>query len=185
MVEWHKRLCMVLLEACSTGLQSVRERRHAIVALWGAAAFVIVSYYHVPCMPGLLEPIGSWQRANGWRASFILCATFCGFIPYMVYLIRRESKMRSPFVMASALAVWCGVSGIACGWFFALQGRWFGNGHDVLTVMTKVVVDQLCWSVLVIVPANSFFYAVLSGGWRINDVRVRVLAPPFAHRHAG
>ncbi len=75
-------------------------------------------------------------------------------------------------VTAVAQAIWCGLCGIACGWFFALQGRWFGCGHDLATVLPKVIVDQFIWSVLVIVPGTAVFYAVLSGGWRVKDERV-------------
>ena len=163
---------VVLTTACRIGVQSVCERGRALVALWTAAVLVVVLYYLLPGVSALLEPVGRWQQANGWEASFSLCAVFCGLIPYAVYRIRRESGNRSPLVVAMAQAVWCGLCGVVCGWFFSLQGRWFGCGHDLATVLKKMVVDQFCWSVLVIVPANAVFYAVLSGGWRMKDERV-------------
>ncbi len=75
-------------------------------------------------------------------------------------------------VTAVAQAAWCGLCGVICGWFFSVQGRWFGCGHDLATVLPKVIVDQFIWSVLVIVPGTAVFYAVLSGGWRVKDERV-------------
>lgn len=160
------------MTACRTGLQSARERGRAVVVLWLSAALVVVAYYLVPGVASALEPVGGWQQANGWRASFILCAVFCGLVPYVVYLIRRESGRRNPFVMATAQAVWCGLCGVICGWFFSVQGRWFGCGHDLPTVLKKVIIDQFGWSVLVIVPGTAVFYAVLSGGWRVKVERV-------------
>ena len=162
----------VLTTALQAGFKSACERGRAVVALWAAAAAVVVAYYSVPGVPSLLEPIGNWQRTFGWRASFVLCAVFCGVVPYAVYRIHRESGGRSPLVTASAQAVWCGMCGIVCGWFFSVQGRWFGCGHDWATVLKKVAVDQFGWSVLVIVPANAVFYAILSGGWSLKDERV-------------
>lgn len=162
----------VLATACRAGFQSVRERWRAVVTLWSAAALVVVLYYLLPGVSALLEPVGRWQRANGWLASLSICAVFCGLIPYAVYRIRRESGKRSPLVVAMAQSVWCGLCGVLCGWFFSVQGRWFGCGHDLATVLRKMVVDQFGWSVLVIVPANAVFYAVLSGGWRMKDERV-------------
>ena len=158
--------------ACRIGFRSARERGRAVIVLWLSAAFVVVAYYLVPGVSSALEPVGNWQRENGWLASFVFCAAFCGAIPYVVYLLRGEKEQRSPFVTAVAQAVWCGLCGIACGWFFALQGRWFGCGHDLATVLSKVIVDQFIWSVLVIVPGTAVFYAVLSGGWRVKDERV-------------
>lgn len=167
-----RRQRAVLTTAFRAGMRSVGERSAAVVSLWTVAALVIMAYYLYPGVPSLLEPVGRWQRANGWRASFALCALFCGLVPYAVYQIRREAGRRSPLAMAASQAVWCGLCGVICGWFFSLQGRWFGCGHDLPTVLAKVLVDQFGWSVLVIVPANSVFYAVLSGGWRMNDERV-------------
>jgi len=163
-----------LATACRAGFQSVSERWRAVVTLWTVAALVVVLYYLLPGVSVLLEPVGRWQRANGWLASLSICAVFCGLIPYAVYRIRRESGKRSPLVVAMAQAVWCGLCGVVCGWFFSVQGRWFGCGHDLVTVLKKMVVDQFGWSVLVIVPANAVFYAVLSGGWCMKDRRVPV-----------
>ena len=162
----------VLESACRIGFRSARERGRAVVALWLSAALVVAAYYLVPGVASALEPVGNWQRANGWLASFAFCAVFSGAVPYAVYLIRGERGWRSPLVTAVAQAVWCGLCGIVCGWFFTLQGRWFGCGHDLATVLKKVAVDQFGWSVLVIVPATAAFYAVLSGGWRMRDERV-------------
>ena len=131
----------VLATACRAGFQSVRERWRAVAVLWTAAALVVALYYLLPGVSALLEPVGRWQRANGWLASLSICGVFCGLIPYAVYRIRRESGKRSPLVVAMAQAVWCGLCGVVCGWFFSLQGRWFGCGHDLATVLKKMVVE--------------------------------------------
>ena len=159
-------------EAYRIGTRVVLERCWAVVALWGMAAVVIAAYFFVPGVPSLLEPVGRWRHDHGCVASFALCAVFCGLIPYFIYLVRQCPGCRSVHFTAFAQTVWCGLCGVVCGWFFSLQARWFGDGHDVLTVATKVIVDQFGWSVLVMVPANAAFYAVLSGGWRIGHERV-------------
>jgi len=160
------------MTACRIGFRSVQERGCAVAALWAMAALVVVAYYYLPGVSECLEPVGRWQRVHGWRASFAWCAVFCGAVPYVIYQIRREAGIRRPLALAVAQAVWCGICGIACGWFFSIQSRWFGIGRDALTVLSKVAVDQFGWSVLVIVPANAVFYAVLSGGWRVGAERV-------------
>jgi len=161
-----------LAEACRVGVRSACERRRAVVALWACAALVVAAYYLVPGVDAMLEPVERWQRAAGWRSSFVFCAAFCGAVPYAVYRLSGKPERRGALFTAAAQAVWCGLCGVVCGWFFALQGRWFGCGHDIATVLAKMAVDQFVWSVLVIVPANAAFYAVLSGGWRVRDERV-------------
>ena len=172
MKAWFQRGGAILMTAGRIGFRAARERGRAVVALWLSAALVVVAYYLVPGVSSALEPVGRWQCANGHFASFVLCAAFCGLVPYAVYLIRGEKGRCSPLTTATAQAVWCGLCGVVCGCFFSVQGRWFGCGHDLATVLKKVFVDQFGWSVLVIVPANAVFYAVLSGGWRMRNERV-------------
>lgn len=170
--EWGRRGRAVLGTACRIGFLSARERGCAVLTLWLIAALVVITYYFIPGIQSLFEPIGRWQRSYGWRASFCFCALFSGFVPYVVYRLRQGVSRQRPLVTATAQAIWCGFCGILCGWFFSLQGRWFGCGHELSVVLRKVLVDQFVWSVFVIAPTSSAFYAVLSGGWRLKDERV-------------
>ena len=156
------------------GLRAANEYRRPIVILCGLALAAVLAYYLIPAVPGLMAPIGVWQESSGWPASFLICAVFCGAVPYVIYKARGVRGPRRPLLVAFAQMLWCGLSGVACNWFFGIQAGWFGNGHDVVTVLSKACVDQFGWTVLVIAPANAVFYAVLAGGLLVDGRRVRL-----------
>jgi len=155
-----------VIRAVRIGLDSVWENAVPMVVLWALALMVVSAYYLIPCVPVVLEPVRVWQERTGSLAAFANCSFFCGVLPYLVYRCRRRHCLCRPLMTATVQALWVGVCGVACNWFFGLQAVWFGDGHDFRTVFVKMVVDQFGWTVLVIAPANALFYALLGGKWR-------------------
>ena len=133
--------------ACRIGFQSVRERGRAVIVLWFSAALVVVAYYLVPGVASAHEPVGNWQRENGWLASFVFCAVFCGAIPYVVYLLRGERERRSPFVTAVFYAVLSG------GWRVKDERVPFG------TFVREAYLPTLVMNWIVGIPSNCAVYA--------------------------
>jgi hypothetical protein len=150
------------------GWEAVKANAFPIVVLWALAAVMVGVYYLAPQVAGALEPIAQLQTAYGRMSAFVSCAVFCGAIPYIVYVFHRASRPERPLFTAVAQAVWCGGCGIACNWFFGVQEHWFGAGHDIVTVVSKMVVDQFVWTVLVIAPANAAFYVILGRGFLLS-----------------
>lgn len=135
-----------------------------MLVLWTIAAAMAVAYYHVPGTASALKPIGAWQEHSGWIAAFANCAFFCGVLPYVVYLCKGRSGPRHPLLTATLQSLFVGACGVACNWFFGLQTSLFGDGHDLRTLLMKMAVDQFVWTVLVMAPATSIFYALM-GRW--------------------
>ena len=135
-----------------------------MVTLWAVAAATVAVYYLIPGVAEALEPIGAWQEREGWIAAFANCAFFCGVLPYVVYLCKGRSGPRHPLLTAIFQSLFVGTCGVACNWFFGLQTSWFGDRHDVRTLLLKTAVDQFVWTVLVMAPATSVFYAFM-GRW--------------------
>lgn len=145
-------------------LSSVRANAVPMAVLWTIAAILVLIYYFVPYVATVLEPIGEWQKRTGWIAAFSNCAFFCGVLPYVVYVCKGRTGPRRPLLTAVLQSLFVGVCGIACNWFFALQSSWFGDGHDLSTLLLKTAVDQFVWTVLVMSPVVSLFYAAM-GRW--------------------
>ena len=146
------------------GLESVRANVRPMVTLWAIAATMALAYYLVPGMARALQPVGEWQERSGWFAAFANCAFFCGVLPYVVYLCKGRSGPRHPLLTAVLQSVFVGVCGVACNWFFGLQASLLGDGRDLRTLFMKTAVDQFVWTVLVMAPVTSVFYALM-GRW--------------------
>ena len=146
------------------GWKAVRANVWSMLVLWIIAVATVVAYYFVPGVADLLSPVGAWQERTGWVAAFANCAIFCGALPYIVYLCKGHSGPRHPLLTAVLQSVFVGVCGIVCNWFFGLQTTWFGNGHDLRTLLLKTAVDQFVWTAFVLSPVVSLFYAMI-GMW--------------------
>lgn len=155
---------MKLAQPLRLGFESARANLVPMVVLWSLAAATVLSYYSIPYVAEALELVRVWQKRSGKFAAFANCAFFCGALPYIAYLCKGRSGPMRPFLTAALQSLFAGVCGVACNSFFHLQSSWFGCGHDVQTLIIKTVVDQFVWTVLVMVPATSFFY-VLVGIW--------------------
>lgn len=146
------------------GWESVKANLRPMLVLWAIAAATVFAYYLVPGVATALKPVGEWQERAGWIAAFANCAFFCGVLPYVVYLCKGRTGPRHPLLTAILQSLFVGVCGIACNWFFGLQSLWFGDDHNFSTLILKTAVDQFVWTVFVMSPAVSLFYAAM-GRW--------------------
>ena len=147
------------------GLSSVRGNLVPMVALWGAAVVVAVSYYHCDLFAAVLEPIADFQVAGGYFAAFLNRLVFCGVIPgfFILLLPRLRPKHRAVTVVALT-SIWCGLWGIVCDGFYRMQQDWFGTGTGVWTILLKTCVDQFVFNVFVITPTSAAFYFWTANG---------------------
>ena len=146
------------------GWESVKANAVPMVVLWTMAGALVAAYYLVPGVAAALEPVAAWQKRSGAFAAFVNCAVFCGVLPYVVYRCKGRSRPRRPLLTAALQSLFVGLCGVACNGFFGLQSIWFGDGHDLRTLLLKTAVDQFAWTVLVMAPATSLFYAAM-GRW--------------------
>ena len=140
---------------------AIRANAVPAIVLWLVAIGLVAGYRFVPGIASALEPVAQWQIRNGWRAAFLIQLFFCGVVPGVFLVTVRSIRTRHPLVKAAVQAVWCGGMGIACWWFYGVQCRFFGDGHDVVTLICKTLVDQFVWTAFFVAPLGSLFFAWL------------------------
>ena len=135
-----------------------------ITVLWSLSAALVLSYYFVPGVASILEPIRLWQEANGWVAVVVGRIFFNGLVPGVFLLSVPGIRPKRPMATIIAFAVWGCALGLCCDVFFRLQSGWFGSGPEFGTLAAKTLVDQFVWTAFFIAPANTaFFYWVDCG----------------------
>ena len=137
---------------------SVRANAVPMVVLWLLALAMICAYRLSPSVAVALDPLARWQTESGWLASFLNRLFFAGFLPGVFLMTVKALRVRHPLRVALAQGVWCGIWGIACGWFYEFQALAFGADSSLTTLVLKTVVDQFVWTVLVVAPANGVFF---------------------------
>lgn len=140
------------------GWAAVKANRLPMVALWIVAATLVTGYYYLPTVEAAMRPIFDFQANGGWRAAVANRVVFCGLLPGVFLLTVKTLRPARPWATVLANCVWMGAWGIASNAFFTLQSRVFGSGHDISTLVVKVLVDKCMWSALLCVPLNSIFF---------------------------
>ena len=163
---------MKLAQSLRVGLRSVRMNSVPMAVLWSLAGVLVLGYYRSPQVSAAVAPVARWQTESGWIAAALNRVVFCGLLPGC-FLVAMPS-LRPPKVAwtVAAYCLWGGLWGVACDAFFKLQTAVFGGGHDLPTLVGKVLVDQLVWNVLVCMPANALFFPWVESGFvRLGSVR--------------
>lgn len=155
-----------------TGWAAVKSNRLPMVVLWVAAAVLVVGYYTLPSVKAALRPIFDFQANAGWRAAVVNRVVFCGLLPGMFLLTMKSIRPPRPWTTVFANCAWMGAWGIASNAFFTLQAQMFGSGHDIATLVCKVLVDKCIWSALLCVPQNSLFFFWEGRDFSISKCRV-------------
>lgn len=161
----------VLACAARTAGLSIRANRVPMVVLWGLAGVTLALYHFVPAVAESFSPLLEWEQTYGWRAAVVNRVVFTGIVPGVFLLSIRELRPQHPFVTLALQVAWCGMWGVLCDCMYVWVDCWFGAGMDTITVVLKVLFDQLPWTILVVMPANAVFYFWLGRDFSIRRMR--------------
>ena len=149
------------------GWRSISANRVPMLVLWGFAVSLAVAYYRLPGFAGLLSPVKDWQARNGALAAFTTQFLFCGVLPALFLSVVREIKTDHRFLKCALQSVWSGCWGVVYLWFYALQARMFGDGHDLGTLLAKTAFDEFVWSPFTSVPLTALFFLWMGSGFSL------------------
>jgi len=153
------------------GWESVKANRKPMFVVWAAVIALAVAYWRIPGFAGVFEPVRLWQERNGAMAAFATQLFFCGVLPALFLATVSEIKTNHYVVKCLLQMLWSGTWGIVYYWFYALQARMFGRGHDLATLLLKTSFDEFVWTPIVICPITQVFYL-----WMGSDFSVARMA---------
>lgn len=156
------------------GFASARANAVPMFFLWTFAALLAAAYHLVPCVAAALQPLWRFQCDYGAWAAFANQFFFCGVIPAVFLLTVPSIRTRYPLLKALAQSLWCGAWGVVHLWFYGVQARLFGSGHDWATLACKTAVDQFVWSPFVSVPLSSLFFLWLGSDFSRTGLSAKV-----------
>ena len=157
--------------AVRIGLASARANAVPMAILWTFAAVLVLAYYLVPGVAGLLQPVADWQTRWGVWAAILNQVFFCAAIPTAFVLCVKRIRTGRPVAKGLCQAVWCALWGIVYVWFYALQTRLFGSDHAFATLAAKSAFDQFVWVPFVVMPINALFYLWMGSDFSLAAVR--------------
>lgn len=140
------------------------------VVLWSVGLSLVLAYYQLPAARPLYERIAQWKASGGFAFSALSSSLFGGAIPFLALLaLRRVPRGRGLGIALFLIGFWA-LRGMEIDGLYRIQGLLFGTGTDAWTVVRKVAVDQLVYSVVWSAP-----FSLLAYRWKDAAFDVRVL----------
>ncbi len=156
------------------GCKSAKANKVPMFVLWVMATMLALSYYFVPRVALILEPVAEWQERWGPAASAANQVFFCGIVPGLFMLAVKSIRPRRAFLKVVVQSSWSATWGVVYFFFYGLQSRMFGSGHGWATLVPKMLFDQFVWSPLVAVPLNAAFYLWIGCEFSVSAASARM-----------
>ncbi len=126
---------------------------------------LVVGYYTVPFFHDWLVQVADWRNDTGLISAFILGGFGPGLTSELLKWLttpRKKWKTHHWKYYAFNFLYW-GCNGILVDLFYRAQAGVFGDGRDVLTLLSKALADQFVFTLLFIHNINC-----LAVSWRDN-----------------
>ncbi len=160
--------CIHSSDTLSIAWKSIKANRLPMLVLWVVVVAIAVAYWRLPAFASVLEPLRLWQERNGIAAAFVTQFVFCGVLPAIFLSTVREIKTDRHMLKCCLQSVWSGCWGVVYLWFYAMQTRMFGSGHDLATLLCKTAFDEFVWTPLVPVPLTAMFFLWMGSGFSLT-----------------
>lgn len=138
----------------------------------------VLAYFYAPSTREIFDTLADWKSRWSYAYSSVTAIIAGAIVPELLRILvfqkgRPERRNLGNFLFA---AVFWGYNGIQVDALYRLQAFVFGNEADFLTVLKKVLVDQLIYCPFVAAPLS-----VIAYDWRAHGFRREVL-PGFFTR---
>jgi hypothetical protein len=169
-----KVMMLSVVDSLRIGWESAKANRLPMVILWTLAAVLSVSYRFAPPVAEMLRPLAEMQAKWGPLAGAANQIFFCGVVPGLFMLLVKSIRPDRALAKFALQTLWSGMWGAVYFWFYALQARMFGAGHEWQTLLAKTAFDQFAWTPLVAVPLNGAFYLWMGSGFSFATLADRL-----------
>lgn len=126
--------------------------------LLSLAALLVFCYYNVPAVTEVLSWFGRLKAEWGYVFAFACTSFFGGFMPWLFRMILPGMKPKHVWgELVFCILLW-GLQGMLIDTLYEFQTWLFGSGNDVLTVVSKVCLDQFGYTLLFASFINGIMY---------------------------
>ncbi|MFZ4776773.1 MAG: hypothetical protein ACOYM3_15490 [Terrimicrobiaceae bacterium] len=115
-----------------------------------------------------LGEIATVKQQTGYAFSFFSYVIAGALLPELIRIAFFQSgkvTSQNVWLFVTAAPIW-GFLGMAIDLFYRFQTVWFGTGHDFLTLLCKVLVDQMLFSPLFGIPVVVAWFLLRDEGFR-------------------
>jgi len=134
-------------------IEAFRSYWPAILIIQLFALGIVISYYWLDETAGFYATISEIRTQGGLTFAALSTVISGGILPEPLkrFFRPKGSSPPSTFEWIHQLLMWVGL-GILVERFYHLQGILFGHQNDAMTLLSKILVDQLIFTPLVSLP---------------------------------
>jgi len=147
-------------EAAKKGGAAARQNMIPGIMLQILALVLILCYYKLPSFREQLDIIGRLNSDLSPWFAIGMTMLFGGAIPLLIEFAQAHGKnkpQRTPLQIIFTLTVW-GINGALTAWLYQFQDIIFGSELNFATIAKKVLVDQLIWVPLYVIPVFTLLF---------------------------
>ena len=160
------------------GLRGARANILPGIALQVLALALVIGYYNLPQVHGALARLVALRASSGVLFGIVSTAVFGGVIPFLymwLYAAVRREALRYGWLQGLSITAFWAYKGIEVDFWYRLQARMVGSGHEFSTIALKVVLDQFVYCPVLAVPVTAIVYGLVEshGDWTgmSSDIR--------------
>lgn len=157
-----------------SGLRGARANLLPGLVLQLVALALVLGYYHVAGVQHALGALMQLRERVGVRFSMASTAICGGLLPFLyLHFGQRDAAGRPRYGWgqgAILIAFWT-YKGWEVDFWYHLQARLVGTGHDWRTIVLKSCFDQFLYSPWIAVPVTAFLYEWVDGEAVLADIR--------------
>ncbi len=136
------------------------------VILWCVGLAIVLGYFFVEPVRGLLDRVGAVKAEYGLWYSIPALAFFAGFLPFCFQALSADRRRSFAMGQLVFLLIFWGSKGAEVDLLYRLQVVLFGDNREPWTIVKKVVVDQLVYVPVWAIPSTVIPYLWANKGFR-------------------
>lgn len=167
----------MILRGFHIGWKAVQRNWLPALILQGVMIALGIGYWsEIEMIRVVFQEFQSWKEKGGYLFSILAAAFAAGFVSevFRVYFVDGAQWRREHVDNIIFKCLLMGFLGMTTDYFYRLQGVWFGNGTDWMTLHKKVIVDMLGYSGLVTAPLQSVLFCWKEEGYSWSRARKKI-----------
>lgn len=155
------------------GLRAARANFLPALVVQIGMVSLLLAYHHHDATRELLNRLAAFRMRTGFLYASLSAMVAAAIIPELLRLFffqRGRLQRHNLSNLAFTLPFW-GLICITVDLFYQLQARMFGHGTDLMTLATKVSVDQFGYTAFFATPATCILYDWKHNGYRLRGMR--------------
>jgi hypothetical protein len=162
-----------------SALRSARAHLGAGLVLQAGALALVLSYYYCEPARAVLLRLVALRRETGFAFAIASTAFFGGLLPFLYLRGGGAQPPRYSWRQGGALIAFWAYKGFEVDVFYRLQARVVGEGHDLWTIVRKVMTDQFVYCPLVAIPITVLVYEWVETGFNTAAIYADWRAPQW------